>query len=73
MKIQFCNNEFLIQVLDMFHEQCFIKSLPDCVCSSRLFSLQVKKKHLCYAGAAGMLLPINGKFTMGKLKSSLLS
>ena len=25
-----------------------------------------------YAGAAGMLLHINGKFTMGKLKSSLL-
>jgi hypothetical protein len=26
-----------------------------------------------YAGATGMLLHINGKFTMGKLKSSLLS
>jgi hypothetical protein len=26
-----------------------------------------------YAGAAGMLLHINGKFTMGKLKSSILS
>jgi hypothetical protein len=26
-----------------------------------------------YAGAAGMLLHIKGKFTMGKLKSSLLS
>jgi hypothetical protein len=26
-----------------------------------------------YAGAAGLLLHINGKFTMGKLKSSLLS
>jgi hypothetical protein len=26
-----------------------------------------------YAGAAGMLLHINGNFTMGKLKSSLLS
>ena len=26
-----------------------------------------------YAGAAGMLLHINGKFTMGKLKSSVLS
>jgi hypothetical protein len=26
-----------------------------------------------YAGATGMLLYINGKFTMGKLKSSLLS
>jgi hypothetical protein len=26
-----------------------------------------------YAGAAGMLLHINGKFTMGKLKSYLLS
>jgi hypothetical protein len=26
-----------------------------------------------YAGAAGMLLHINGKFTIGKLKSSLLS
>ena len=26
-----------------------------------------------YAGAAGMLLHINGKFTMGKLKTSLLS
>jgi hypothetical protein len=25
-----------------------------------------------YAGAAGMLLHINGKFTMGKLKSSVL-
>jgi hypothetical protein len=29
--------------------------------------------HTPYAGAAGMLLHINGKFTMGKLKSSLLS
>jgi hypothetical protein len=28
---------------------------------------------LHYAGAAGILLHINGKFTMGKLKSSLLS
>jgi hypothetical protein len=26
-----------------------------------------------YAAAAGMLLHINGKFTMGKLKSSVLS
>jgi hypothetical protein len=26
-----------------------------------------------YAGAAGMLLHINGKLAMGKLKSSLLS
>jgi hypothetical protein len=26
-----------------------------------------------YAGAAGMFLHINGKFSMGKLKSSLLS
>ena len=26
-----------------------------------------------YAGVAGMLLHMNGKFTMGKLKSSLLS
>ena len=26
-----------------------------------------------YAGAAGMLLHINGKLTMGKMKSSLLS
>ena len=26
-----------------------------------------------YAGAAGMLLHMNGNFTMGKLKSSLLS
>jgi hypothetical protein len=26
-----------------------------------------------YSGAAGVLLHINGKFTMGKLKSSLLS
>jgi hypothetical protein len=26
-----------------------------------------------YAGAAGMLFQMNGKFTMGKLKSSLLS
>jgi hypothetical protein len=26
-----------------------------------------------YEGAAGMLLYINGKFTIGKLKSSLLS
>jgi hypothetical protein len=26
-----------------------------------------------YAGAAGMLLNTNGKFTMGKLESSLLS
>jgi hypothetical protein len=26
-----------------------------------------------YTGAAGLLLHINGKFTMGKLKSTLLS
>jgi len=28
--------------------------------------------HTPYVGAAGMLLHINGKFTMGKLKSSLV-
>jgi hypothetical protein len=31
------------------------------------------KRYTPYAGAAGMLLHINGKFTMGKSKSSLLS
>jgi hypothetical protein len=29
--------------------------------------------YIPYASAAGMLLHIDGKFTMGKLKSSLLS
>jgi hypothetical protein len=33
----------------------------------------IQLKFTPYAGAAGMLLHINGKFTMGKLKSSLLS
>jgi len=31
------------------------------------------KQCTAYAGTPGMLLHINGKFTMGKLKSSLLS
>jgi hypothetical protein len=36
--------------------------------------IKIRSPHLSpYAGAAGMLLHINGKFTMGKLKSSLLS
>jgi hypothetical protein len=30
-------------------------------------------QYIFYAGAAGMLLHMNGKFRMGKLKSSLLS
>ena len=34
---------------------------------------QPRDIYIPYAGAAGMLLHINGKFTMGKLKSFLLS
>jgi hypothetical protein len=33
----------------------------------------IREIYAPYAGASGMLLHINGKFTMGKLKSSLLS
>ena len=40
-----------------------------CSVSSNIGSTE---KHTPYAGAAGMLLHINGKFTMGKLKSSLV-
>jgi hypothetical protein len=44
--------------------------------SYRGFSRKMKRSYpdpLIYADAAGMLLHINGKFTMEKLKSSLLS
>jgi hypothetical protein len=33
-------------------------------------SYQLREIYITYADAAGMLLNINGKFTMGKLKSS---
>jgi hypothetical protein len=33
----------------------------------------IREIYTPYAGASGILLHINGKFTMGKLKSSLLS
>jgi hypothetical protein len=36
-------------------------------------SLVVLHLYTPYAGAAGMVLHINGKFTMGKMKSSVLS
>jgi len=32
-----------------------------------------RERYTPYAGAAGILLHINGKLTMGKFKSSLLS
>jgi hypothetical protein len=38
--------------------------------SSRI-SYKLRDIYTPYAGAAGMLLHMNGKFTMGKLKSSL--
>ena len=38
----------------------------------KLCNIGSTEKHTPYAGAAGMLLHINGKFTMGKLKSSLV-
>ena len=36
-------------------------------------SYHLREIYTPYAGAAGMLLHINGKFTMGKLKSSFLT
>jgi hypothetical protein len=39
----------------------------------KLWNIESTERYTPYAGAAGMLLHINGKFTMGKLKSSLLS
>jgi hypothetical protein len=39
----------------------------------KLWNIVSTEIYTAYAGAAGMLLHINGKFTMGKLKSSLLS
>jgi hypothetical protein len=45
--------------------------------SNNPFDQKVKKflmdRYTPYAGVAGMLLHINGKFRMGKLQSSLLS
>ena len=41
--------------------------------SSNPLSRKTYEINTPYAGAAGMLLHISGKFTMGKLKSSLLS
>jgi hypothetical protein len=38
----------------------------------KLWNIVSTKRYTPYAGAAGMLLHINGKFTMGKSKSSLL-
>jgi hypothetical protein len=39
----------------------------------KLWNIVSSERYTPYAGAAGMLLHMNGKFTMGKLKSSLLS
>ena len=39
----------------------------------KLWNIVSTKRYTPYAGAAGILLHINGKFTMGKSKSSLLS
>ena len=39
----------------------------------KLWNIVSTEIYTANAGAAGMLLHINGKFTMGKLKSSLLS
>jgi hypothetical protein len=36
----------------------------------KLWNIESTKMYTPYAGADGMLLNINGKFTMGKLKSS---
>ena len=41
--------------------------------SHKLWNITSTERYTPYAGAAGMLLYINGKFTMRKLKSSLLS
>ena len=38
----------------------------------KLWNIASSEIYTPYAGAAGMLLHINGKFTMGQLKSSLL-
>ena len=38
----------------------------------KLWNTVSTERYTPYAGAAGMLLHMNGKFTMGKLKSSLL-
>jgi hypothetical protein len=59
---KFSETEFLIDnIFVMFGGRVFQQTvgIPNIVSSER------------YAGAAGMLLHINGKFTMGKLKSSL--
>jgi hypothetical protein len=39
----------------------------------KLWNIVSTERYISYAGAAGMLLYMNGKFTMGKMKSSLLS
>jgi hypothetical protein len=39
----------------------------------KFWNIGPTEKYIPYAGAAGMLLHINGKFTIGKLKSSFLS
>ena len=41
--------------------------------TNKLWNTVSSEMHTPYAGAAGILLHINGKFTMGKFKSSLLS
>jgi hypothetical protein len=41
--------------------------------SSGMEYLIIREIYTPYAGASGILLHINGKFTMGKLKSSLLT
>jgi hypothetical protein len=41
--------------------------------STTISGVSPERKHTPYASAAGMLLQINGKLTIGKLKSSLLS
>jgi hypothetical protein len=55
----------LLSLYCVFLLQTIYKRQPD--------RLNNQKVYTPYAGAAGMLLHMNGQFTMGKLKSSLLS
>ena len=48
-----------------FHDNFQVKLFPP--------KKKIYTPYTPYAGAAGMLLHMNGKFTVGKLKSSLLS
>ena len=48
----------------------FYQGYPDW--NHKLWNIVSTKRYTPYAGAAGMLLHINGKFTMGRLKSSFV-